>query len=100
LTVRFNGANHPYQIRQLPSGLAVGLALRWLDSKKPENKVFVGAFHLVDPKTGPDQARQDWKEAADAGVDVKILLPLLEPDKPEAAAPTADASNLAAVPEP
>ena len=59
---------------------AHGLALRWLDPKKPENKVFVGAFYLVDPKTGPEQAKQAWDEAAAAGVDVKNLLPLLQPE--------------------
>jgi hypothetical protein len=78
LTIHVGGQNRRYQVSQLPSGLAVGLALRWLDPKKPENKVFVGAFYLVDPKTGPEQAKQAWDEAAAAGVDVKNLLPLLQ----------------------
>ncbi len=80
LTIHVGGQNRRYQVNQLPSGLAVGLALRWLDPKKPENKVFVGAFYLVDPKTGPEQAKQAWDEAAAAGVDVKNLLPLLQPE--------------------
>lgn len=80
LTIHVSGQNRRYQVNQLPSGLAVGLALRWLDAKKPENKVFVGAFYLVDPKTGPEQAKQAWDEATAAGVDVKNLLPLLQPD--------------------
>jgi hypothetical protein len=99
LTVHVGGGNRRYQVNQLPSGLAVGLALRWLDPKKPENKVFVGAFYLVDPKTGPEQAKQAWEEAAAAGVDVKNLLPLLQPEKADAALPEADASRLAVVPD-
>jgi hypothetical protein len=99
VTIHVGGANRRYQVNQLPSGLAVGLALRWLDPKKPENKVFVGAFYLVDPKTGPEQAKQAWDEAAAAGVDVKNLLPLLQPDKADAALPEADASRLAVVPD-
>jgi hypothetical protein len=78
LMIHVGGQNRRYRVNQLPSGLAVGLALRWLDPKKPENKVFVGAFYLVDPKTGPEQAKQAWDEAAAAGVDVKNLLPLLQ----------------------
>jgi hypothetical protein len=99
LTIHVGGANRRYQVNQLPSGLAVGLALRWLDPMKPENKVFVGAFYLVDPKTGPEQAKQAWDEAAAAGVDVKNLLPLLQPDAADAVVPETDSSHLAVVPD-
>ena len=99
LTIHVGGANRRYQVSQLPSGLAVGLALRWLDPMKPENKVFVGAFYLVDPKTGPEQAKQAWDEAAAAGVDVKNLLPLLQPEAADAALPETDSSRLAVVPD-
>jgi hypothetical protein len=99
LTIHVGGANRRYQVNQLPSGLAVGLALHWLDPKKPENKVFVGAFYLVDPKTGPEQAKQAWDEAAAAGVDVKNLLPLLQPEAADAALPETDSSRLAVVPD-
>ncbi len=100
LTIHVSGANHRYQVSQLPNGLAVGLALRWLDPKKPENKVFVGAFYLVDPKAGPERAKQEWQEAAAAGVDVKNLMPLLQPEPADAAPPSADNLRLAPVPEP
>lgn len=99
LTIHVGGANRRYQVNQLPSGLAVGLALRWLDPMKPENKVFVGAFYLVDPKTGRDQAKQAWDEAAAAGVDVKNLLPLLQPEPADAAVSETDSSRLAVVPD-
>ena len=100
LTVHVGGQNRRFMVNQLPSGLAVGLALRWLDAKKPENKVFIGAFYLVDPKTGPEYAKQAWNEAAAAGVDVKSLLPLLQPDAPDTGVTEAETAQLAVVPEP
>ncbi len=81
LTIHIGSANKTFQVNQLPSGLAVALALRWFDPNKPDNKVYIGAFHLVDPKTGPAYAKKDWNEAAAAGVDVSNLLPLLKPDE-------------------
>jgi hypothetical protein len=78
LTLRTEGATRKYTIDSLPSGLAIILALRWFEADKPENSVYIGAFHLVDPKTGPEYAKKDWEAAAAAGVDVKNLLPLLE----------------------
>jgi hypothetical protein len=96
LTLRTEGATRKYTIDSLPSGLAIILALRWFEADKPENKVYVGAFHLVDPKTGPEYAKKDWEAAAAAGVDVKNLLPLLEtkaaPDSPTA--PSAESGPL------
>ena len=86
LTIHMNGANRTFKANQLPSGLAVALALRWFDPNKADNKVYIGAFHLVDPKTGPEYAKRDWNEAASAGVDVKNLLPLLEMEAPRCCA--------------
>jgi hypothetical protein len=100
LTIHLGNANRRFPVSQIPSGLAVALAWRSLDANKPENKIFIGAFHLVDPKTGREFAKQDWNEAAMAGVDVKNLLPLLEPDKSDVAIPDAKPSELAIVPDP
>jgi hypothetical protein len=100
LTIHLGNANRRFTVSQIPSGLAVALAWRSLDANKPENKIFIGAFHLVDPKTGRQFAKQDWNEAAAAGVDVKNLLPLLEPDPKDATLPDAKSSDLAIVPDP
>ena len=83
LTIHVAGQNRQFTLQKLPNGLAIALAERWLDPKKPENKVFIGAFYAVDPKTDHDDAKRIWNEAATAGVDaVNDLLPLLEPDPP------------------
>ena len=84
LTIHLGGGNKHFTLRDMPSGLAVALADRWLDPKKPENKVFVGSFYAVDPvllENDPDNAKQLWNEASAAGVsDGAYLLPLLNPE--------------------
>ncbi len=84
----------------MPTGLAGRHVACWFDAKKAENKVFLGAFYAVDPKSDPADARRLWNEAAAAGVDVKSLLPLLDPEPADAGAPTTAADLLIAVPGP
>jgi hypothetical protein len=76
LTIRANGKNHRYPLNELPAGLAVAIARRWLDDR-PDNKVYLGAFYFVDPRTDVAEAKRLWEEAASAGVNVKGLLALL-----------------------
>jgi hypothetical protein len=76
LTIRANGQNRRYPLDELPAGLAVAIANRWFD-ERPDNKVYVGAFYFVDPRTDVAEAKRLWEEAAGAGVDVKRLLALL-----------------------
>jgi hypothetical protein len=76
LTIRANGQNRRYPLDELPAGLAVAIANRWFDDR-PENKVCLGAFYFVDPRTDIAEAKRLWEEAAGAGVDVKRLLALL-----------------------
>jgi hypothetical protein len=101
LALRTEGATRKYTIDSLPSGLAIILALRWFEADKPENSVYIGAFHLVDPKTGPEYAKKDWDAAAAAGVDVKNLLPLLEMQvKPAPDLPVAPSAETGPLPVP
>jgi hypothetical protein len=76
LTIRANGQNRRYPLDELPAGLAVAIANRWFDDR-PDNKVYVGAFYFVDPRTDVAEAKRLWEEAASAGVDVKRLIALL-----------------------
>lgn len=76
LTIRANGQSRRYPLDELPAGLAVAIANRWFDDR-PDNKVYVGAFYFVDPRTDVAEAKRLWEEAAGAGVDVKRLLALL-----------------------
>jgi hypothetical protein len=84
LTIHLGGGNKHFTLRDMPSGFAVALADRWLDPKKPENKVFVGSFYAVDPillENDPDNAKRLWDDASAAGVsDGAYLLPLLNPE--------------------
>jgi len=85
LTIHMGSGNKHFNLKELPSGLAVALANRWLDPNKPENKIFIGSFYAVDPKfaeaDGPEQAKRLWSEAAAAGVsDGSYLLPVLNPE--------------------
>ncbi len=89
ITIHVGGQNRQFQFKQLPSGLAVALAKRWLDEKNPKNKVFIGAFYAVDPKSDPQDAKKMWDEAVAAGVDeAKTLFPLLQPEAADTAATT------------
>jgi hypothetical protein len=76
LTIRANGQNRRYPLDELPAGLAVAIAKRWFDDR-PENKLCLGAFYFVDPRTDVAEAKRYWEEAASAGIDVKGLLALL-----------------------
>jgi hypothetical protein len=83
LTIKHEGRITKSSTDKLPAITAVALAERSLDMTRPENKVYIGAFYLVDnPKTGSASAKAYWDEAATAGVDVSNLLPLLKPDEP------------------
>jgi hypothetical protein len=76
LTIRANGQNRRYALDELPAGIAVAIAKKWFDDR-PDNKVYLGAFYFVDPRTDVAVAKRLWEEAASAGVDVKNLLALL-----------------------
>ena len=98
LTIRAAGRNISYTLDNLPADLAVALASRWFDAKVPANKLFLGAFHAVDPKGDIDQARRLWQEATREGASAEHLLPLLN-DRPgplaEAQGPVPDKSVVA-----
>jgi hypothetical protein len=76
LVIRVNGQNRRYSPDNLPAGVAAAIAKKWFDDR-PENKVILGAFYFVDPRTDLADARRLWEEAAGGGVDVKDLLALL-----------------------
>jgi hypothetical protein len=100
LTIRMAGGNHHFTLHEMPGGLAVALADRWLDPNKPENKIFIGSFYAVNPKSDPDDAKRLWTEASAAGVaDGAFLLPLLNPEPAVADMPAGQSDSLAPVPD-
>lgn len=78
ITIRTAGRNLSYTLSDMPSGLAIALANHWFDEEVPSNKIYLGAFHAVDAKGDPQEARRLWQEAANAGADTTELLPFLE----------------------
>jgi len=62
----------------MPATLAVALAERWFDPKLPANKLYLGAFNLVDPKGDLAVARRLWQQATQQGASADDLMPLLD----------------------
>lgn len=78
LVLRVAGQNRAYTHKDMPPKLALTLAGLVLKDDAAQNKVFFGAFLALDGKGDRKLARQNWDEAAAAGIDVKRLLPELE----------------------
>jgi hypothetical protein len=76
IVIREAGENRRYSVDQLPARLAVAIAGHWFDDR-PDNKLYLGAFHFVGPPIDVAEAKRLWEEAAGAGIDVKGLLALL-----------------------
>lgn len=78
LILRVGGQNKRYPIDDLPMGLARTLATTWFDNNAPSTKVFTGAFLYVEPNGDPAEVRQLWQAAQQGGVNVELLMSLLE----------------------
>jgi hypothetical protein len=78
LIVRINGRNARYQIDDMPMGLARTLASTWFDSNAASTKVFTGAFLFVEQNGDPAEVRQLWQQAKQSGVNMDLLMPLLD----------------------
>ena len=76
ILIREAGENRRYSVDQLPARLAVAIAQNWFDDR-PDNKLYLGAFHFVGPPIDVAEAKRLWEEAAGAGVDADRLLALL-----------------------
>jgi hypothetical protein len=80
LILRVGGMNKRYPIDDLPMGLARTLASSWFDNNAASTKVFTGAFLFVEPNGDRAEVRQLWQAAKQEGVNVDLLLQLLEDD--------------------
>jgi hypothetical protein len=95
LILRVAGQNRRYTPKTMPASVVMTLASRVLKTDSAQNKVYFGAFHAVDAKGDRAEARRLWQEAAQAGVDVAVLLPELEVSS--AAVATTEIPRLTAV---
>ncbi len=82
LIMRVAGQQRTYPLQTMPAKVALMVAQQDLDPKSANNKIFFGAFLLMDAKGDKKLARQMWSEAAAGKADVKFLLPELEVEQP------------------
>lgn len=82
LVLRVAGRNRRYSRATLPGKVALAFAERALDPKAAENKVFLGAFLVMDGRGDRTLGRQMWEAAQRAGTDVGRLLPELDTPPP------------------
>lgn len=90
LVLRVAGQQRVYPLPTMPAKVALMMAQQELDPKNANNKVFFGAFMLMDGKGDRKLGKQLWDEAAKGGADVKFLLPELDvvPPPPAVVLPT------------
>ena len=73
IILRELGENRRYSTTNLPPALILAIADRRFDHKAASSSVFRGAFMAVEPAFGKDRARQLWRSASEAGVDIGDL---------------------------
>ena len=75
ITLRVTGANRTYALENLPVGLAVALADRWLDKEDPVSLAVKGAYLAALKETTDERrarARQWLEEASQKGVEGEL----------------------------
>lgn len=82
LILRVAGQQRTYPLQTMPAKVALLVAQQELDPKNANNKIFFGAFLLMDAKGDRKLAKQMWDEAAAGKVDVKFLLPEFNVEQP------------------
>jgi hypothetical protein len=85
LTLRVAGKNETYPYASMKSGLAFGLAERWLKKGDAGTSLALGAFLCVNPTSDRSDARNYWQIAASQGAAdvVQLLMPELEVTIPQ-----------------
>jgi hypothetical protein len=78
LILRVAGMNKRYARNELPAGLAVAIANKWLDQSDPIAKVVNGAYLAVARINADERARALWEEAARAGEPTQNLMLVLD----------------------
>ncbi|MBC7856893.1 MAG: hypothetical protein IAF94_25975 [Pirellulaceae bacterium] len=82
LVLRVKGQNRSYTSKTLPAKIALTLSQQVMKPEAAANKVFFGAFLVLDARGDVDLARKMFSEASAGGVEVKRLLPELDAERP------------------
>jgi hypothetical protein len=74
---RFAGRNRSVPRDKIPAGMVLSIVTVWYDAR-PENDLYLGAYHATKAEPDLTKARAVWERAAGGGADPGELLPLLE----------------------
>ena len=78
IVLRRLGENQRQAIDQLPTEITLAIADRRFNQEAASSLVFKGAFMAVEPRLGREKARQLWRSAVAAGVDIGDLEQVLD----------------------
>ena len=74
---RFQGRNKTTPRDKIPAGIAMAIVTTWFD-ERPDNHLFLGAYHATKPETDLAKARDHWERAEQGGINAEPLLRLLD----------------------
>jgi len=74
---RFAGKNKTTPRDKIPGAILLTIVTDWFD-EKPQNDLFLGAYHATKAEPDLEKARTCWQRAAQRGADASSLLPLLD----------------------
>jgi hypothetical protein len=74
---RFQGRNKSIPRNKIPSGIALAIVTTWFD-ERPDNHLFLGAYHATKPEPELAKARDHWERAEKGGINAEPLLRLLD----------------------
>ncbi len=74
---RATGKNTTVPRDRIPGKIVMAIVTGWFDDK-PENELFIGAYHATKPEPDAGKARACWEAAAALGIEAGPLLGLLD----------------------
>ncbi len=74
---RFQGRNRTCPRDRIPAGITFAIVSAWFDAR-PDNQLFLGAWHATKPEPDADKARACWERAEKGGLSAEPLLRLLD----------------------
>jgi hypothetical protein len=74
---RYAGKNKTTPRDKIPGAILMAIVTEWFD-EKPQNDLFLGAYHATKAELDLKKARGCWQRAAQRGADASSLLPLLD----------------------
>lgn len=74
---RFQGRNKTTPRDKIPAGIAMAIVTTWFD-ERPDNHLFLGAYHATKPEPDLAKARDHWERAEKGGINAEPLFRLLD----------------------